>query len=277
MDESTMLSIKEFSDFTGESPSTLRYYDEIGILPAASRGENNYRYYVPFQIIKLNYINVLIDLGIPLSVIKTMNTNRTPESVLELLSQQEVKLDRRLYEIRTAYSIIHTYRKNVQDGIMAHDGLIREEEMTETHYVLGHINDFEKHHDTFYEEFIRFCKAADKRRINLRYPVGAYHDSMDAFMNEPGRPNRWFSLDPFGNSTSPNGKYLVGYKRGYYGEFGDIAQKMFSYAQEHELEFRGPVYIVYLLDEISEVDPSNYLSRIAISVAPKKPVRIRNK
>jgi len=275
MTESTMLSIKEFSSFTGVSQSTLRYYDEIGVFPAATRGDNNYRYYVPFQIIMLNYINVLVDLGVPLSVIKDMNTDRSPESVMDLLSLQEIKLDRRLYELRTAYSIIHTYRKNVQDGIRAQDGLVRVEEMAETHYVLGHLNEFENHNDTFYNEFVRFCKAADKRRINLRFPVGGYHDSIDNFLKLPGKPNRWFSLDPIGNSSWSEGKYLVGYTRGYYGEFGDIAQKMLLYADEHGLDFKGPVYVVYLLDEISQTDPGNYLSRASVSVAPKKIIRRR--
>jgi len=41
MDERTLLSIRDFSDFTGGNQSILRYYDEIDFLPPASRGENN--------------------------------------------------------------------------------------------------------------------------------------------------------------------------------------------------------------------------------------------
>ena len=270
MEESTLFSIKEFADFTGVSQSTLRYYDEIGVLPAASRGENNYRYYVPYQIIMLNYINVLVDLGVPLSVIKDMNENRTPETVSELLRRQEVKLDYKLYQLRTAYSIIHTYRDNIQNGLMAQDGAVRIEELDEEHYVLGRVNDTKfKTDKTFYEEFIRFCKSANKYRINLRYPIGAYHEDINAFLSAPNRPDRWVSVDPIGNYTRPAGKYLVGYKRGYYGEFGDIPQRMADYAQEHGLVFNGPVYTLYLLDEISIVEPDQYLSRLTVAVSEK--------
>ncbi|MCL2517673.1 MAG: MerR family DNA-binding transcriptional regulator [Oscillospiraceae bacterium] len=276
MDESALLSIKKFSEFTGVSQSTLRYYDEIGLLPAASRGENNYRYYTPFQIIKLNYINVLVDLGVPLSKIKDMNIDRSPEAMIDLLSQQEVKLDRQLYELRTAYSIIHTYRMNIQKGLMAHNGLIRVEELDETHYVLGHLNDYDFiNHPTFYEEFIRFCMAAHKRRINLRYPVGGYHDDMSIFLTKPNRPDRYFSLDPLGNNIRPAGKYLVGYHQGYYGEFGDLPQKMAEYAGENNLVFRGPVFVVFLLDEITIVEPEQYMSSISVAVTPKKQSRTR--
>jgi len=277
MQESTLLSIKEFSEFTGVNQSTLRYYDEIGILPAASRGENNYRYYVPYQIIKLNYINVLVDLGVPLSVIKDMNEERTPESIVELLSRQETKLDYRLNELRTAYSIIHTYRKNIQTGVSAHDGVIRIEKLEETHFVLGGVNDTKfKSDETFYEEFIKFCRSADKRRINLRYPVGGFHDDINSFLSVPSRPDRFFSLDPMGNSARPEGNYLVGYKRGYYGEFGDFPQKMMDYAQENNLVFKGPVYTVYLLDEISIVNPEQYLCRLSVGITTKKQLKPRN-
>jgi len=270
MTESTLFSIKEFSDFTGVKQSTLRYYDEIDLLPAASRGENNYRYYVPFQIIKLNYINVLIDLGVPLSVIKDMDKNRTPETIIDLLRQQESKLDHRLNELRLAYSIIHTYLQNIQDGIKVENGLIRIEELPEFHYILGGVNDFTKNDETFYEKFIRFCKSADTRRINLRYPVGGYHEDYRSFFKIPNQPTRYFSADPLGNRMRPEGKYLVAYKRGYYGEFGDLPPKIAAYAEEHDLNLKGPLYVIYLLDEISMPDPSQFISRIVVGVSPKK-------
>ena len=193
MKESTLFSIKEFAEFTGTNQSTLRYYDEIGILPPASRGENNYRYYMPFQIVKLNYINVLVDLGVPLSVIKDMNETRTPETVVDLLGRQEIKLDQQLHELQTAYSIIHTYRQNIAKGLAAKSGSVSVEELEECQYILGRVTDTKfKKDETFYEEFIRFCKSADRYRINLRYPVGGYHENMEVFLESPNRPDKFF-------------------------------------------------------------------------------------
>jgi len=271
MNESTLLSIKEFAEFTGANQSTLRYYDEIGILPPAARGENNYRYYIPYQIIKLNYINVLVDLGVSLSVIKELNDTRTPEKVIELLSHQETELDNKLSELQTAYSIIHTFRNNIQNGIMVREGLIRLEYLDETRYVPGALNDVSFKSDiSFYSAFIKFCKSAEKRRINLRYPVGAYHEDINGFLNTPNRPDRFISMDPLGNSIRPKGRYLVAYKRGYYGVFGDIAREMTDYASENNLAMKGPVYVMYLLDEISIAEPENYLARISVGVSAKK-------
>ena len=269
MDDLTLLSIKEFSDFANINQSTLRYYDEIGLLPAVSRGENNYRYYLPYQTITLNFINVLIDLGLPLSVVKDLNETRTPGNLLNLLMQQEINLDFKLHELQTAYSIIHTYRNNIQAGLLARENEICIRELTEAHFILGPANDF-TNAKTFYKPFMNFCNSANKYRINLRFPIGGLHDNMDLFMAAPSQPTRFFSMDPRGNRKLKAGKYLVGYVRGYYGQLNDIPQKMVSYAQEHNLVFKGPVYVVYLLDEISMIDKEQYLSQIAVAVVPKK-------
>ena len=267
MNETSLLSIREFSEFTGVSQSALRYYDEIGLLPAASRGENNYRFYAPFQIIKLNYINVLIDLGVPLSAIKDIDKVRAPKNAIELLSRQEIKLDYQLHELQVAYSIIHAYRKNIQDGLMAEDGAVKVEDLSEMRFVLGQENKFVKG-DTFFSEFINFCKSADENRINLRYPIGGYYANIDTFLKSPEYPNRFFSLDPLGNNTQPAGRYLVAYKRGFYGEFGDATRRIAAYAKRHSLLLSGPVFIIYLLNEISTADPSEYLARIIATVSP---------
>ena len=276
MEESTLLSIKQFSKFTGVKQSTLRYYDDIGLLPPAERGENNYRYYMPQQIITLNFISVLINLGIPLSTIKEMTLKRTPEKVIDLLSRQEEKLDYQLYELRTAYYIIHTFRNNIQAGLNSKEGDIQLENLNKMNIVLGPENDFDGQ-KSFYEPFINFYNSANDYKINLRYPIGAYHNDMETFIKAPGQPNRFFSIDPIGNIGQVEGKYLTAYRRGYYGQFGDIADRMDSFAKKNGLAFTGAVYVVYLLDEISVVEPENYLSRIAVGVTKGDDTRIGGK
>jgi DNA-binding transcriptional MerR regulator/effector-binding domain-containing protein len=277
MEESTLLTIKDFAKFTGAAQSTLRYYDEIGLLTPAKRGdENNYRYYTPPQIISLKFINVLIELGIPLSSIKEMTSERSPEKVMDILNKQEVILNRRLDELRKAFSIIHTLRGNIQNGLFANKLMnkgvcIKVEKFEEVFYIKGpRTGENFKNDSTFFEGFIRFCDSASENRINLKYPIGGYYDDFDSFKTTAGRPDCFISLDPLGNCKNPAGYYLVGYERGPYGAFGDIAEKMQSYASEKGLVFKGPVCVVYVFDEISISDPNEYLSKIAVRVAKKK-------
>jgi hypothetical protein len=91
-------------------------------------------------------------------------------------------------------------------------------------------------------------------------------------MKSPGQPDKFFSLDPLGNCTSGSGKYLVGYTHGYYGEFGRLPQKMEAYAKEHDLICDGPVYTLYLLDEVSVIENDKYLSRLSVRVCERKDV-----
>jgi len=265
MDEQTLLSIKEFAEFTGVNQSTLRYYDEIGLLPPTSRGKNNYRCYTPFQVITLNFISVLSELGVPLATIKDISDNRTPEGVLELLTKQEFELNAQLRKIQKASSIIHTFRDHIQVGLLANEEAITIQELPEDNFILGDENDF-KDDEKFYQPFIKFCNDATKNRINLKFPIGGYHDNWDHFFGSPSKPSRFFSSDPYGNNKRQAGRYLVGYNRGYYGEFDDLPKRMKDYAEKNKLVFKGPVYKKFLFDEVSTSEKDNYLSQVAVQI-----------
>ena len=269
MDDATMLSIKEFSDFTGLHESTLRYYDKIGLLSPFFRGENRYRYYMPSQIITVHFIKVLTQLGVPLSTIKEMGGGRTPQRVLALLTQQERKLNKQLLELQTAYSIIHTYRNNIQAGISTHEHDIYVRELDEAPVILGPVTEFIGN-ESFYRQFMNFCNLARENKINVRYPIGGYYEDIDAFLNAPSQPTRFFSLDSAGDGRRKAGQYLVAHHKGYYGEFGELPQKLLSYTQANNLVFCGPLFITYLLDEVCIVERSQYLSQIVAEVSKKQ-------
>ncbi|MCL1986017.1 MAG: MerR family DNA-binding transcriptional regulator [Betaproteobacteria bacterium] len=268
MEVSGMLPIKEFSEFTGLNESTLRYYDKIGLLVPALRGENRYRYYSPLQAITVNFIKVLTKLGVPLSTIKDMSNDRTPRGVLTLLAQQENKLNRRLVDLQTTYSIIHTFRNNIEAGIFAHERDMSVQELDEEHLTLGPATDFSDV-ATFYKPFMEFCNTAHENNINLYYPIGGYYENVDIFVNAPSQPTRFFSQDPSGNNKRRAGQYLVAYNRGYYGEFGDFPQRLLSYARTNNLIFSGPLFVSYLLDELSTVEYTQYLSQVVVGVSKK--------
>jgi hypothetical protein len=150
--------------------------------------------------------------------------------------------------------------------MFAHDHDMYVRDLGEMRIVLGQINSFDNNL-TFYESFMKFCHVAHENKINLHYPIGGYYEDMDAFLAAPAQPTRFFSLDPHGDGKRGAGQYLVAHNEGYYGEFKDLPQRMTAYAQKNALSFRGPVYIIYLLDEISMADHNDYLSQIVVGVA----------
>ena len=260
------LTVKEFSKLSGIATTTLRYWDEIGLLSPVERGsENNYRYYSPRQIILANFITVMSSLNIPLKMIAQADEDRNPASVVEMLERREKVLDMEMARLREGYSIIHTRRELINFGMRADISEISITHLDDREIVFGPPCEFLEG-QTFYEPFMQFCRQAKDLRINLNFPIGGYHKNMESFLATPDQPYCFFSLDPTGNSKQEAGDYLVGYVRGYYGELGDLPEKMAAYIRENSLPCSGPVYTMYLHDEISIKEPDQYLAQISVAL-----------
>ena len=262
-----MVTIKEFADLTGLSESTLRYYDQIGLIAPARRGDNRYRYYSPLQTIAVILIKTLLRVGVPLSTIKMLR-NKTPQGMLTLLTQQEKKLNIQLHELQTAYSIIHAHRNVILNNIASHDHEIEVQTLDEERLVLGPVNDFTGV-DTVYGPLLQFCNTAHENSINLHYPIGGYYEDIRIFTDTPSQPTRFFSLDPHGNSKISPGQYIgVRHKGVYDGIPRDMPQKLLDYAQEKGLAFCGPVYTTtHMLDAINMTDYTQCTSQTVVGVS----------
>ena len=265
MKKQDLLSIRKFSELTGIKQSTLRYYDEAKVFQPVMRGENNYRYYSAPQTIAVNRINVMHSLNIPLKKIIEFREDRTPEKVLELLQEHGFELNRELLKLHQAYSLIHTYCALIQEGLLADEDAISVRRMSAIPIELGPVNDFSSGY--YYESFFKFIDKMGERNIHSAYPTGGFYDSLDDFVIEPGRPVRYFSHFPAGRDIKKSGEYLVGYARGDYGELGDLPERMRSYAKDNGLLTLGPVYEMYLHDEIALDDPDRYLIQASTPVS----------
>jgi DNA-binding transcriptional MerR regulator len=259
-----LLSISQFAKITGMSRSALIYYDEKGIFAPLERGENNYRYYSPQQAITINLTSLLTKLNVPLKDIRQLTQSRTPEQLIELLTQQEQEIAAKMQWMEDAQRLIATFRALIQTGLSADEAKVSVEFMEATPIVMGPPNHFEE--DSFYRPFAAFCRHFKKLGVNLYYPVGGYFENVDTYRSHPASPNNFFFFNPTGEELKPAGRYLVGYTRGYYGVIDDLPARLWAYAESHNLQLSGPVYHIYLLDEISTVNPNNYLLQVSASI-----------
>ena len=67
-----MLSIGKLSEAAGVKVPTIRYYEQIGLLPAAERSTGNQRLYSPVASNRLAFIRHARDLGFPLDAIRDL-------------------------------------------------------------------------------------------------------------------------------------------------------------------------------------------------------------
>ena len=268
MDE--YLSIQEFSKLSGIEASTLRYWDEIGLFtPLMRNPENNYRFYSTVQLLALNFVTTLSELEIPLRTIAALREERDPDNLLELLEKQEKLMDMEMRNLRRRYSIIHARRELINLGVKIDESAIAVCTKDETPMYLWPQNEYSEG-DSFIQPLSAYVNWTTENHVNLSFPVGGYYDDIESFKASPDKPDRFISIDPVGTHTQKAGDYLVGYIRGYYGELGDLPERMISYAEDNSLSITGPVYIVYLFDEFCTKEPSQYLAQSSIPVTKRR-------
>ncbi|MDR0325988.1 MAG: MerR family DNA-binding transcriptional regulator [Oscillospiraceae bacterium] len=263
MDYNTLLTIGEFSEATGIPVTTLIYYDNKGLLHPVQRGRNKYRYYSYYQTITVKLIHVLKNCHVPLNIIKAVMQKRTPETLLELLMQQEQEIPKKQKNLLEAQKLIHIFTDHICKGLSAESDQVSAGYLPRSAFSLGALNDFTSE-DSFYAAYHRYCRNTSAGSGNLSYPVGGWWSDMESFLQNPVRPERFFSVDPDGKQVKPSGRYLVGYTQCFYGEINDLPERMVAYAKEHSLRFTGPMFNVFLLDEVSTVDPNHYMLQASI-------------
>src|ERR671914_136430 len=100
-----MMRIGELAERSGVSAKTIRYYEDIGLLPAPARLGSGYRDYEPSTLDRLAFIRAAQAVGLSLGEIRGILALRdqgaTPCShVLDLLRTRSAELDRRIAELR---------------------------------------------------------------------------------------------------------------------------------------------------------------------------------
>lgn len=78
-------SIAELARMSGVTSRTLRHYDDIGLLPPARVASNGWRYYEQEQLLRLQQILLLRDLGLKLDTIAEILDQGDRESTVAAL------------------------------------------------------------------------------------------------------------------------------------------------------------------------------------------------
>lgn len=96
-----MLSISQAAKATGLSVKSIRHYEEISLITAPPRGENDYRYYPNDLIKQLHFIKSTKDAGFNLKESKALlqlckNKNRSSADVKVIALQKIAELQARI-------------------------------------------------------------------------------------------------------------------------------------------------------------------------------------
>jgi len=128
------LSIGKVCRETGLSARTIRYYEELDLLPGVRRRAGGRRVYGPDEIERLRFITRLKALGLTLGEIADLNAvyaiGGSTEAMLQrldpLLTQRLAEVETRIRELADLRSDIQTYRDHIEDRIRAFSDGARE-------------------------------------------------------------------------------------------------------------------------------------------------------
>ena len=99
------MRIKQFAHLTNLSPKTIRYYEDIGLLPPPSRLENGYRDYDETDVDRVRFVAGARSLDLSIDDIQEILALRERREapcrvVLDLLHDRADEISRRIAELQ---------------------------------------------------------------------------------------------------------------------------------------------------------------------------------
>jgi MerR family transcriptional regulator, thiopeptide resistance regulator len=120
LDVSEQLRIGDMARRTGLTVRTLRYYEEIGLLPPSDRLAGGHRVYAEEDVRRLHRINLLRHVGIPLaSMAEALDS--PPEQLADALERHLSVLDQRLSAMGRLRERVRAVGESLRDQPDGHD------------------------------------------------------------------------------------------------------------------------------------------------------------
>jgi DNA-binding transcriptional MerR regulator len=106
------MKIQDLSQMTGVSAKTIRYYEEIGLLPPPARTENNYRQYSEQDVERLRLVAGARRLDLSLDDIQEILALRDHRAapcrvLLERMEQKANEIAERIHALQRLESELH--------------------------------------------------------------------------------------------------------------------------------------------------------------------------
>jgi len=124
------MKINQLSKLTNVLSKTIRYYEEVGLLPKAIRNSNGYRQYSLIDVERLVFIRRCRELQIPLEQIKTLiqvQTDKTSScsEVDLLIAQQLEKVRKTISELSLLENTLHALAKSCSNDVVGECGILK--------------------------------------------------------------------------------------------------------------------------------------------------------
>jgi len=268
-----MYSIGQFAVMTKIPARTLRYYDELGLLPPAKVDySNSYRYYDESSLLRAQQVLIYRSCGFSLEKIRELIEQAQGSRDLKMiLTAQLSVLDRKIEEIHAGRSVIHTIIQSLEEKEM--------EEVTTAHRDARMVLSIRERgtHDSIGPMLSRLFETAAESGLQVTGPhtIVWYEDrdfTMDFIDMEIYIPVDTESARQLGSSRRPEllvekepRTFCETLHRGPLATLSSAHAQIYSYIDEHGLSICGPVEETFL-SRMGFVKPSEMEVRVAVPI-----------
>lgn len=244
--KSKLLTIGQFAALHGINKKTLMWYDEIGLFrPAMIHPENGYRYYRYAQSSILETILLLRELNMSIEEIRDFMNHRSAASLEQLLGEKIEDVDREITHLRAVQKMLNKQRKNMQTLLtmdLSKISVVEKEECCLVTVDIDATTSFDKQVEMITAE----TKKYQLRRLHdasygtmiavERLLAGRFEEYSQLFIEIP------FPIKKDGLHRKPRGNYIHAFYQGPWEQICQCYQRIFAYAQEHQLSLIGFSY-----------------------------------
>lgn len=266
-----LLNISDFARIAGVSRQTLIYYDRIGLFSPVAVGDNGYRMYSHNQVDNIGIITILQDLGVPLKKIKEILDNISVETTKKTLNYQLSAITQKIEKLSLLNDLVKIRLEQIEIGEKhigsSPDFFVKESNKNIPIRISKGLNLKQDAVDD--EMILDFFDDTEKSGLPLIFTFGYIKKATDIAGGDFDTVSHlWFRLknEKYANAYIPAGKYLIGYVKGNYGNTNYIYKDLLAYAKENNLKLTGNAYEEYLIDELAEKNPDNFVLEIGIQV-----------
>lgn len=268
--KATYFSTGEFAKLCKVNKQTLIYYDQIGLFSPMHKDDKGYRYYSLAQYDFFSVIELLKDVGMSLKEIQSYMAQKSPENFTALMKQQKKIVHDKIKELKWIEHMIETKIDLVESAASTDFEQITIQQLPErTLYLSPQIK------NTTEEQFVAavsdFIDELYHSKLDSGLPIGAllkkeqiqnkdFDNYSYLYMEQPKPPHGYDYL------IIPATKYVIGYHFGTYQTVAKTYEKLFSYMEEHALQFGDYAYEEYVYDAFLQNDIEDYITKVLIEI-----------
>jgi DNA-binding transcriptional MerR regulator len=269
------VKIGEFSKLSRVPEKTLRYYDEIGLLkPAQVDPFTGYRQYSVDQLVRLNTILALKDLGFSLEqVARMLEDSLTPEQLRGMLRLRQAEIEQRMQSEQARLARVEARLKQIEEDAMPeYEVVIKQTEPVRVAAVRGTVPNYGSVSLLFNE---LFGELGRQRVAPVGPPVAVYYDEdyrerdVDVEIIVPVGTARVQEGDRLKVRDIPALEVASLVRVGPYDNFTPAYQALMTWIQESGYCIAGPNREIYLRGPESGGKPEEYITEIQFPVARK--------